>query len=83
MSDKKHTIAEMVVATVGARVEPRQGCFMSSAARLILTDTCLSSLPLHMMSLFLLADGTHDGFDKHRNRFFWEGHMGETQAALG
>jgi hypothetical protein len=25
------------------------------------------------MSLFLLADGTHAGFDKHRSRFFWEG----------
>jgi hypothetical protein len=35
MSYKKHTIAEMepVVATVGARVEPWQGRFMSSAAR--------------------------------------------------
>jgi hypothetical protein len=75
MSDKKHTIAEMeaVVATVGARVELWQGRFMSLAARLILTDTCLSSLPLHMMSLFMLADGTHAGFDKHRSRFFWEG----------
>jgi hypothetical protein len=25
------------------------------------------------MSLFMLADGTHAGFDKHRARFFWEG----------
>jgi hypothetical protein len=25
------------------------------------------------MSLFLLPDGTHAGFDKHRCRFFWEG----------
>jgi hypothetical protein len=25
------------------------------------------------MGMFLLADGTHIGFDKHRNRFFWEG----------
>jgi hypothetical protein len=46
---------------------------MSSAARLILIDACLSSLPLHTMGLFMLADGTHAGFDKHRNRFFWEG----------
>jgi hypothetical protein len=72
MSDKKHTISDMV-ATVGGRVEPWQGRFLYSAARLILTDSCLSSLPLHTMSLFLLADGTHAGFDKHRSRFFWEG----------
>jgi hypothetical protein len=25
------------------------------------------------MGLFLLADGTHAGFDKHLARFFWEG----------
>jgi hypothetical protein len=75
MNDKKHTIADMepVVATVGGRTEPWQGRFLSYAARLIPTDSCLSSLPLHTMSLFLLADGTHAGFDKHRSRFFWEG----------
>jgi hypothetical protein len=43
---------------------------MSSAARLTLIDACLSNLPMHTMGLFLLADGTHAGFDKHRNRFF-------------
>jgi hypothetical protein len=75
ISDKKLTIVELepIVATVGSRVDPWQGRFMSSAARLILTDTCLSSMPLHAMSLFLLPDGTHAGFDKHRSRFFWEG----------
>jgi hypothetical protein len=26
-----------------------------------------------MMSIFLLADGTHASFDKHRSGFFWEG----------
>jgi hypothetical protein len=43
MSDMKHTIAEieLVVAIIGTRVEPWQGRFMSSASRLILTDTCL------------------------------------------
>jgi hypothetical protein len=30
------------------------------------------------MSLHLLADGTHEGFDKHRSRFFWEG-VGENR----
>jgi hypothetical protein len=75
ISDIKLTIADLepVVATVGKRVEPWQGRFLSSAPRLTLTDACLSSLPLHTMSLFMLADGTHAGFDKHRARFFWEG----------
>jgi hypothetical protein len=26
-----------------------------------------------MMSLFLVADGTHARFEKHHSRFFWEG----------
>jgi hypothetical protein len=75
MSDHKLSIADMepLVATVAKRAAPWQGRFMSSAARLTLIDACLSNLPLHSMALFLLADGTHEGFDKHRNRFFWEG----------
>jgi hypothetical protein len=75
ISDKKLTIAELelVVATVGSRVDPWQVCFMSSAARLILTDTCISSMPLHTTSLFLVADRMLAGFDKHRSWFFWEG----------
>jgi hypothetical protein len=61
MSDKKLTIADLepVVATMGKRVEPWQGCYLSSTARLTLTDACPSCLPLHTMSLFLLTDGTH------------------------
>jgi hypothetical protein len=75
MSDHKLSIAdnEPLVAVVGKRAAPWQGRFMSSAARLTLIDACLSNLPMHTMGLFLLADGTHAGFDKHRNRFFWEG----------
>jgi mannosylglycoprotein endo-beta-mannosidase len=75
MLDKKLTIADMepLVATVGKRAAPWQGRFMSSAARLILINTCLSNLPTHNMGLFLFADGVHAGFDKHRSKFFWEG----------
>ena len=46
---------------------------MSSGARLILTNTSLSSLPMFAMGLFLLADGVHSKFDTPRSRFFWEG----------
>jgi hypothetical protein len=75
MSDHKLTIAdnEPLVAIVGKRAAPWQGRFMHSIAWLTLIDACLSNLPMHAMGLFLLADGTHAGFDKHRNRFFWEG----------
>jgi hypothetical protein len=75
MSDHKLSIADMepLVAVVGKKAAPWQGRFMSSAARLTLIDACLSNLPLHTMGLVLLVDGTHVGFDKHRNRFLWEG----------
>jgi hypothetical protein len=72
MSDKKLTIADMepLVAAVAKRAAPWQGRFMSSVARLTLVNACLSNMPLHTLGLFLLADGTHAGFDKHKNRFF-------------
>jgi hypothetical protein len=72
MSDNKLTIADMepLVAAVAKKAAPWQGRFMSSAAGLTLVNACQSNLPLHTLGLFLLADGTHAGFDKHRNRFF-------------
>jgi hypothetical protein len=72
MSDRKLTIADLLplVATVGKRAAPWQGRFITSAVRLTLIDARLSSLPMFTMVLFLLADGTHAGFDAHRNSFF-------------
>jgi hypothetical protein len=61
---------EGLVAMVGHRVDPWQGRFMSSAARLTLIKSSLSSLPTHAMGLFLLAEGVHVAFDKVLARFF-------------
>jgi hypothetical protein len=54
ISNKKLTIADLepVVATVGIRVEPWQGKFLSSAARLTLTDACLSSLLILLKHIY-------------------------------
>jgi mannosylglycoprotein endo-beta-mannosidase len=46
---------------------------MSSVVRLTLINSSLSSLTTFAMGMFLLAKGTHAGFDKHIARFFWEG----------
>jgi hypothetical protein len=75
MADRPLTMAEWegLVGKVGHRVDPWQGRFMSSAARLTLINSSLSSLTMYAMGLFLLADGTHASFDKHLARFFWEG----------
>ena len=53
------------------RADPWFGKLMSSAARLTLTNACLSSLPLHAMGVCLLSDGVHKTMDGHRSRFFW------------
>jgi hypothetical protein len=75
MADRALTMTdwEGLIGTVGHRVDSWQGRFMSSVARLTLINSCLSSLTIFSMGLFLLADGTHAGFDKHLARFFWEG----------
>jgi hypothetical protein len=60
MSDKKLTISDLepLVEVVGKCTEPWQGRFMSSAAHLVFTNACLSSLPIFTLGLFLLTDGT-------------------------
>jgi hypothetical protein len=58
---------------VGHRVDPWQGLFLASAGRLELTNSCLSSLPMFAMGVYLLHDSTHYAMDRSRSRFFWEG----------
>jgi hypothetical protein len=72
MSNKKLTSSDLepLLAIVGKRTKPWHAHYMSSASRLVFTDACLSSLPLCTMGLFLLEDGTHASFDKHRGGLF-------------
>jgi hypothetical protein len=60
MADRPLSMIEWegLVGKVGHRVDPWQGRFMSSAARLTLINSSLSSLTMYAMGLFLLADGT-------------------------
>jgi hypothetical protein len=75
VSDKVLRISDWNFLTdkVGHRVDPWQGLFLVSTGRLELTNSCLSSLPMFVMSLYMLFDATHASFDKVRSRFFWEG----------
>jgi hypothetical protein len=61
---------EFLPEKVGHRVEPWQGLFLASAGRLELTNSCLSSLPMFAMGLYLLHDSTHAAMDRSRSRFF-------------
>jgi hypothetical protein len=75
VSDKKLLVADWDFLTekVGHRVDPWQGLFLASAGRLELTNSCLSSLPMFAMGIFLLPDTSHGRMDSTRARFFWEG----------
>jgi hypothetical protein len=65
MSDKRLTVADWFFLTekVGHRVDPWQGLYLTSAGRLELTNSCLSSLPMFAMGLYLLYDSTQG--DEH------------------
>lgn len=55
------------------RLDPWKGKHLSSGGRLVLTNSCLSSLPMYTMGFYLLPKGTHEQMDKHRSHFFWQG----------
>jgi hypothetical protein len=72
VSDKPLRVADWSFRPekVGYRVDPWHGMFLASAGRLELTNSCLSSLPLFAMSLYMMHDTTHKAMDKPRSRFF-------------
>jgi hypothetical protein len=75
VSGKRLSVADWFFLTekVGHRVEPRQGIFLASTGRLESTNSCLSSLPMIAMGLYLLYDATHGAMNTARAQFFWEG----------
>jgi hypothetical protein len=63
----------VVNVKMGKRVEPWYGKLMSFGGRLILVNSCLSSIPTYLMSFYHLTDGQHRELDSIRGRFFWQG----------
>jgi hypothetical protein len=55
------------------RLDPWKEKFMTSGGKLILTNTCLSSLPMYAMGFYFLPKGIHSMMDTIRSRFFWRG----------
>jgi hypothetical protein len=64
---------DLLPQKVGHRVDPWQGLLLASAGRLELTNSCLSSLPMFAMGIYLLHMAMHKAMDSCRARFFWEG----------
>jgi hypothetical protein len=62
-----------LVRKLGVKIETWLGRLLSSGGRLILSNSCLASIPMFSMWMFLLQDGIHAKFDSSRAKFFWEG----------
>lgn len=75
VSDHKLGLAafEPLVMKLSKRLDPWKGKYNSSGARLILSNTCLSSLPIYMMGFYFFHDRTHGKMDSIRSSFYWQG----------
>jgi hypothetical protein len=84
ISNRKLTLDQwlFLVRRLGVKIATWLGRFLSSGGRLILSNSCLSSLPMFSMGLFLLQDGVHSKFDSHHSRFFWDGSRPECKFHL-
>lgn len=49
-----------------------KGKHITSGGRQILTNSCLSSIPLYCMGFYLLQDGVHKKMDGIRSKFLWQ-----------
>ena len=67
---------EPLVRRVKSRAEPWQGRFTSKGSKTVLIDSCMSSLAMYHMALYLLQEGVHGSFDKELSRFFWQSQDG-------
>jgi hypothetical protein len=61
-----------LVGRVKSKAEPWRGKFTSKGSKTVLINSCLASLPMYAMGLYLLPEGVHGDFDKELSRFFWQ-----------
>ena len=59
------------------RLDPWKGKHLTSGGRQILTNSCLSSIPLYCMGFYWLVDGAHKKMDGIRASFLWQGADGK------
>jgi hypothetical protein len=72
---RRLTIAEwkLVEERLQKRLSSWKGKLLSIGGRLILINSVLTNLVLHMVSFFLLPKGVLRKLDYYRSRFFWQG----------
>jgi mannosylglycoprotein endo-beta-mannosidase len=62
-----------VVEKLLKRLEGWKGSALSMGGKLILINSCLSSIPTYCMSMFILPKTILKKMDSIRKRFFWQG----------
>jgi mannosylglycoprotein endo-beta-mannosidase len=65
-----------LVGRAKSKAEPWRWKFTSNGSKIVLIKSCLASLPMYIMGLYLLPEGVHKNFDKELSRFFWQEHNG-------
>jgi hypothetical protein len=69
----KPSTFDHIVGKMGKRLDPWKGKHLSFGGRLILTNSCLSSLPIYTMGFYLLPNKIHKKMSSIRANFFWQG----------
>lgn len=79
MVNNRHMVAaelSYVAQKVERRIPTWQGVGLSSGGKMILVESCLSSVPNYTMGIYVLQEEIHQKMDSARANFFWHGpHM--------
>ena len=62
-----------IIQKMYKRLDPWQGKHLTSEGRQILTNSCLSTIPIYCMGFYWLTDGCHKKMDSIRSTFLWQG----------
>jgi hypothetical protein len=76
MVDNKHMSASdlsYVYLKVEKRIPTWQGVGLSSGGKMILTESCLSSIPTYTMGVYHLQEEIHHKMDTARSNLLWHG----------
>jgi hypothetical protein len=69
----KPSAFDHIVGKMEKSLDPWKGKHLSSGGRLILTNSCLSSLPIYTMGFYLLPNKIHKKMSSIRANFFCQG----------
>jgi hypothetical protein len=63
-------VSAPILAKMNRRLDPCKGKHLSAGGKLVLTNSCLSSLPMYSMRFYLLSKETHQKMNSIRSIFF-------------